>query len=156
MDKYLTLALMFLVTVSVSGCATTSGPPPLTTVTLDRAHIEKIQSIFAMACSNFSGRIVNQTSNTLECARPMGNSFKENLYKAAATEQYASNPDFHYQWSYFQTESGVVVNSTEWIEHQNAFGKTTRDSIIGGDASSIMVAVQTAWLASPAYQQASH
>jgi hypothetical protein len=135
---------------------TPSQPSPPTTVTLENAHIEKIQSAFAIACSRFGGRIVSQSANMLECAKPMGNSFKENLYKAAATEQYASNPDFHYQWSYVQSEDAVIVNSTEWLEHQNAFGKTTRDSINGGDASAIMVELQKVWLASAAYQQSAH
>jgi hypothetical protein len=142
-----------LVTAAISGCATAPQEPQPTSVTLERVHIEKVQSAFALACANNQGRIVNQTVNSLECAKPMGNSFKETLYKAAATENYASNPDFHYQWTFVQTDSGVIVNSYEWLEHQNAFGKTTRVDVAGGDASGVMVAVKTAWLVSPAYQE---
>jgi hypothetical protein len=77
----------------------------------------------------------------------MGNSFKETAYKALATERYASNPDFHYQWTFVESFDGVdvLVNSTEWIEHQNAFGKTTRDEINGGDAAQILTDLHKAW-----------
>lgn len=139
----------------LAGCASMPREAPVTHVVLEHATLEKISAAFTLACSELGGRIVNQTANMLECAKPMGNSFKENLYKAAATERYASNPDFHFQWTFYQTEAGIAANSNEWIEHQNGFGRTTRDDIQGGDAGGVLVQLRNAWVASPAYQQAS-
>jgi hypothetical protein len=77
---------------------------------------------------------------------PMSNSFKEDLYRALVVEQRgASNPDFHFQWTLVDMPNGVQATAHTWIEHQNAFGKTTRDDVGPGMAGRIIEAAANAW-----------
>jgi hypothetical protein len=57
----------------------------------------------------------------------------------------ASNPDFHYQWTFIDSPEGTLATAHTWIEHQNAFGKTTRDDVGPGMAGNILRAAVDAW-----------
>jgi hypothetical protein len=100
----------------------------------------------ATACAVGGGRLVSNTATLVECTMPMGDSFKENMYRALVVEQRgASNPDFHYQWTFIDSPEGTLATAHTWIEHQNAFGKTTRDDVGPGMAGTILQAAVDAW-----------
>ncbi|NID05888.1 hypothetical protein HBF26_13390 [Luteibacter jiangsuensis] len=100
----------------------------------------------ATACAAGGGRLVTNTVTLVECTMPMGDSFKENMYRALLVEQRgASNPDFHYQWTFIDSPEGTLATAHTWIEHQNAFGKTTRDDVGPGMAGNILRAAVDAW-----------
>jgi hypothetical protein len=100
----------------------------------------------ATACAAGGGRLVTNTVTLVECTMPMGDSFKENMYRALVVEQRgASNPDFHYQWTFLDSPEGTLATAHTWMEHQNAFGKTTRDDVGPGMAGTILQAAGDAW-----------
>jgi hypothetical protein len=147
--RFTAVAMTTAAVFTLAACASAppSAPPLPTSVFFERADFSKVAGVFVAACSTVGGRVVTQTPNLVECAKPMGNNWRENVYRAVAVEQAgASNPDFHYQWTFVQSSDGidVTVNSSEWIEHQNAFGKTTRDTVQGGDAAVILDKIRQA------------
>lgn len=132
------LAVIFGVLIA-SGCANSPSKTQLpTSAMFERVQIDRVASAFALACPAIGGRMISQTTNMIECAKPMGDSLKETSYRMLATTD--GSADFHLQWTFMQSADGidVVVNCNEWIEHQNAFGKTTRDAVSFGEAAKVM------------------
>lgn len=140
------LALL-LTPALVVGCATApNGPPPPSSAFFRNATSAYVAPRLASACATGGGRLVSDTVNLVECTMPMGDSFKENLYRALLVEQRgASNPDFHFQWTLVDMPNGVQATAHTWIEHQNAFGKTTRDDVGPGMAGRIIETAANAW-----------
>lgn len=90
---------------------------------------EEIISRFSVNCLD-GGKIVQSTSHSLTCARSMGASGGELIYRALLTEKNASNPEVMMQTAWTKTLSGAMrVTAIAWIEHQNAFGKVTRNDL---------------------------
>lgn len=139
--------LLLLTPALLVGCATTpSGPPPPSSVFFRGATSAYVAPRLGVACATGGGRLVSDTVNLVECTMPMSNSFKEDLYRALVVEQRgASNPDFHFQWTLVDMPNGVQATAHTWIEHQNAFGKTTRDDVGPGMAGRIIEAAANAW-----------
>lgn len=121
-----------LAAVFISACSATPTRPPFQGqpfVEVKGITAEEIQSRFSVNCLN-GGKIVQSTSYSLTCARPMGDSTAELMYRALLTEKYASNPEVMMQTAWAKTSYGVMkVTATVWIEHQNAFGKATRNDL---------------------------
>lgn len=136
-----------LLPLFLSSCATApSGPPPPSSLLFPGGQASYIAPRMATACAVGGGRLVTNTVTLVECTMPMGDSFKENMYRALAVEQRgASNPDFHYQWTFIDSPEGTLATAHTWIEHQNAFGKTTRDDVGPGMAGNILRAAVDAW-----------
>jgi hypothetical protein len=86
-----------------------------------------------MKCVQNGGRLVERSDYHTVCAKPMDGSFGSLMYRALLTERYASNPEVSVQTSWAPEANGVRVSATAWIEHQNAFGKTTRNYIEAPD-----------------------
>lgn len=141
------IVTLFMFASCLASCATTANAPKMTSTKLQRAHMDNVAASLVRACSVMGGRIVNQTQNMLECAKPMGSSGRELAYRALATERDSSNPDFHYQWTFSQSGDGidVMLNANEWVEHQNAFGKTERSDLWDGYANDVMRAMDQNW-----------
>ncbi len=121
-----------LAAVFISACSTSPTRPPFhgqPFVEVKGITAEEIQSRFSVNCLD-GGKIVQSTSYSLTCARPMGDSTAELMYRALLTEKYASNPEVMMQTAWAKTSDGVMkVTATIWIEHQNAFGKATRNDL---------------------------
>lgn len=116
----------------VTACSATPVRPPFQGqpfVEVKGVTAEEIQSRFSVNCLD-GGKIVQSTSYSLTCARPMGGSTAELMYRALLTEKYASNPEVMMQTAWAKTSYGTMrVTATVWIEHQNAFGKATRNDL---------------------------
>ncbi|WP_146745371.1 hypothetical protein [Dyella jiangningensis] len=140
-------AALIVATVVVAGCATApQGPPPPASLVFPNAQASNLASRFTALCGTGGARIISSSAYMVECARPMGDSFKETMYKALAVEQRgASNPDFHLQWSFVDVPGGAQVSAHTWIEHQNAFGKNERDDVGPGEAGRVMEGALAAW-----------
>lgn len=136
-----------LLPLFISSCATApSGPPPPSSLLFPGGQAPYIAPRMATACAVGGGRLVTNTVTLVECTMPMGDSFKEHMYRALVVEQRgASNPDFHYQWTFIDSPEGTLATAHTWIEHQNAFGKTTRDDIGPGMAGNILRVAVDAW-----------
>jgi hypothetical protein len=88
-----TAALLPLI---LSACAAQSGPPPPSSLLLPGGQAFYIAPRMATACAISGGRLVTNTVTLVECTMPMGDSFKEGMYRALLVEQRgATNPDFH-------------------------------------------------------------
>lgn len=126
--------LLSILTLALSIVACNSSPTrpifqgqPFVEVTGISA--EEIQSRFSVNCLD-GGKIVQNSPYSVTCARPMGDSMGEMMYRAMLTEKYASNPEVMIQTAWAKTSSGAMrVTATMWIEHQNAFGKATRNDL---------------------------
>jgi hypothetical protein len=57
----------------------------------------------------------------------MDGSMNSLVLRALVTEHYSSNPEINVQSSWAAQGNGVRVSSISWMEHQNAFGKTTKN-----------------------------
>lgn len=126
-------ALTYSLTAAfVAACSATPARPPFQGqpfVEVKGVTAEEIQSRFSVNCLD-GGKIVQSTSYSLTCARPMGDSSAELMYRALLTEKYASNPEVMMQVAWSKTSAGAMrVTATTWIEHQNAFGKVTRNDL---------------------------
>ena len=129
----------------LSGCST--GPQraaPPTSMLFAGYRVDQVQQMFVLACSQDArGVIAKQTANMIECTRPMGDSFKEIMYKTLIEpSQGATNPDMHFQWTFAQTSGGVLVSSAEWVSFQTAFGQTNRNPVAGIEAADVMASVR--------------
>lgn len=121
----------------LSGCATSgtkefAGKP---SVVITGMTQEDAQARFTSRCLSKGGRIVETNAYSITCARPMDDSMGSLFYRALATERYASNPEGHTQAAWAnagQNKLRITVNG--WLEHQNAFGKTTRNYSIFNSA----------------------
>lgn len=128
------ISTYLLIAVLVTGCGSSPTRPPFQGqpfVEVKGITAEEIQSRFSVNCLD-GGKVVQSTPYSLTCARPMGDSMGELMYRALLTEKYASNPEVMTQTAWAKTTSGAMrVTATVWIEHQNAFGKTTRNDFNG-------------------------
>lgn len=121
-----------LIAILSTGCSVSPQRPPFQGypfVEVEGVTPEEIQSRFGVSCLN-GGRIIQTTAYSVTCARPMGSSMIELTYRALMTETNASNPDMVLQTAWARTSSGKIrVTATAWIEHQSAFGKTSRNDL---------------------------
>lgn len=140
-------AALIAATLVVASCATApQGPPPPASLIFPNAQAPNLASRFTALCGASGARIISSSAYMVECARPMGDSFKETMYKALAVEQRgASNPDFHLQWTFVDVPAGAQVSAHTWIEHQNAFGKNERDDVGPGEAGRVMESALASW-----------
>lgn len=75
-----------------------------------------------------AGMVVQSTSpGHVTCSKPLDQQAQGFLYKALLTERHASTPEIFSHFIIYQSSSGVGVSVREWIEHQNAYGKTTKN-----------------------------
>lgn len=130
--KYQQITLYFLFVFCVAACGNTpprqafKGQP---FIDVRGITPEEIQSRLSVNCLD-GGKILQSTPYSLTCAKAMGMSGSELAYRALLTEQNASNPDFILQFAWAKTPTGTLrVTATGWIEHQNAFGKVTRNDL---------------------------
>jgi hypothetical protein len=127
-------ALLLIFSIVLTGCA---SPPPFPgnpTVVVAGMTPDEAQSHFLSKCVANGGRVIDSSTYFVTCANPMDNSATSILYKALLTEKHASNPDVTYQIAWTNVRKGLKISANAWIEHQNAFGKTTRNTNIFGDA----------------------
>ncbi len=119
-----------VVALSVAACSSAPARPPFKGypfVDVKGINAEEIQSRFSVNCLD-GGRISQVGPYSLTCARPMGDSIGELMYRGLLTEKYASNPEIMTQTAWAKTVTGTMrITVTVWFEHQNAFGKTTRE-----------------------------
>lgn len=122
-----------LAMASLVGCASTPSQPPFRgspSVEVERITGEEIQARFSVNCLEGGGKVVQSSLYSLTCSTPMGTSFQHMMYRALLTENNASTPDILLQFAWVKVSSGKMkVTATAWVEHQNAFGKSTRNSL---------------------------
>jgi hypothetical protein len=128
--KYQRIVLYTAITLIVTACSAT---PPKSAfkgqpfVEIRGTTAEEIQSRFSVNCLD-GGKIVQSTPYSLTCAKQMGMSGGELMYRALFTEKNASNPDVMLQFAWAKTPTGTMrITGTVWVEHQNAFGRVTRE-----------------------------
>lgn len=130
--KKLSLTIGCFGVLIVTACSGTPSRPPFPGqpfVEVAGISPEEIQSRFSVNCLD-GGRIVASSQYSVTCARPMGGSVGELAYRALLTERNASNPDLMLQTAWAKTSQGTIrVTATLWVEHQSAFGKTTRNDL---------------------------
>lgn len=118
--------------LSLSACSTAPERAPFSgqpLVDIRGISSEELQSRIALNCLN-GGRVVQSSQFSVTCARPMGSSMSELMYRALLTEKYASNPDVIAQIAWASAGDGTMrITATMWLEHQSAFGKTTRNDL---------------------------
>lgn len=112
----------------LAGCATEQPFEGIPT-TFIRTTPNQIASHLSYKCLQGGGHIVEQTQYNFTCAVPMDGSMSSLFIRALVTENNASNPEFNVQSSWTIEGNGVRVTSIAWMEHQNAFGKTTRNPL---------------------------
>lgn len=139
MNKVILLPVIYVLT----SCASMSGKPPFSgtpTVVIDGMTSGDAQSHFTSKCLVSGGRIMESTTYSVTCAKPMGDSFGDLMFRSLFTEQNASNPDIMLQSAWAKAGNDKLrISLTGWMEHQNAFGKTTRNhSIINDEAKYVM------------------
>lgn len=121
--------------VSLSGCTSAPSRPPFKgqpSVEVNGITGDDIQARFSINCLDAGGKVVQSSPYSLTCATPMGTSTRDMLYRALLTEGNASNPDVVLQFAWAKlTSARMKVTATGWIEHQNAFGKSTRNALNG-------------------------
>ena len=121
-----------IVVLSVAACGSAPTRAPFQGypfVEVKGITAEEIQSRFSVNCLE-GGKVVHSSPYSVTCARPMGDSMGELMYRALLTEKYASNPELMMQSAWTKTSSGMMrVTATAWIEHQNAFGKASRNDL---------------------------
>ncbi|UCV28087.1 hypothetical protein [Ferribacterium limneticum] len=119
--------------VSLAGCSSAPSRPPFKgqpSVEVNGIAGDEIQSRFSVNCLDGGGKVVQSSQFSLTCATPMGSSMREMMFRALLTEKYASNPEITVQLAWAKLSAGKMkVTATAWLEHQNAFGKSTRDSL---------------------------
>lgn len=124
--------------ILLAGCTSAPSRPPFTgqpSVEVNGITGDEIQARFSVGCLDGGGKVIQSSPYSLTCATPMGTSTRDMLYRALLTEGNASNPDVVLQFSWAKLPSArMKVTATGWIEHQNAFGKSTRNSL-NGDAT---------------------
>jgi len=132
----LKLLCYLAVALSLSACSSTPTRPPFPgqpLVDVRGVSSEELQSRLALNCLN-GGRVVQSSQFSVTCAKPMGSSMAELMYRALLTEKYASNPDIMVQVAWATVGGGTMrVTASSWLEHQNAFGKTTRSDLNADD-----------------------
>lgn len=126
-------AVLVAIAVSLTGCSSTPSRPPFKgqpSVEVNGISGDEIQARFSVNCLDAGGKVVQSSPYSLTCATPMGTSTRDMLYRALLTEGNASNPDVVLQFAWAKLPSArMKVTATGWIEHQNAFGKSTRNSL---------------------------
>jgi hypothetical protein len=126
------LAIGCFAVVFVAACSGAPLRPPFPGqpfVEVSGITPEEVQSRFSVNCLD-GGRVIASSQFSVTCARPMGGSTGELMYRALLTERNASNPDLMMQTAWTKTLGGTIrVTATLWIEHQNAFGKITRNDL---------------------------
>lgn len=132
------VTILVVISVSLAGCSSTPSRPPFKgqpSVEVSGITGEEIQARFSVNCLDSGGKVVQSSAYSLTCSTPMGTSTRDMLYRALLTEGNASNPDVVLQFAWAKSPSArMKVTATGWIEHQNAFGKSTRNSL-NGDAT---------------------
>lgn len=141
------IIITYFLGIILSGCATVPNiPEKPTTFLFHNAEASDLASKFTIICGASGSRIVSSSNSMVECAQPMGDSFKETIYKALMVEQRgASNPDFHFQWTFSNINGNVLASAHTWIEHQNAFGKDEKNDLGTGVAGIILEKALEAW-----------
>lgn len=123
--KYYTILVAALLLAS---CASAGEPFPGTPNLLIKGTTTAVSEDISSHCVQGGGRIVSEGRSSMICAKPLDDSFGATMYRALLTEgSTASNPEINVQTSWAKEKGGVRLSAIAWVEHQNAFGKTTRN-----------------------------
>ncbi|MBE2244770.1 MAG: hypothetical protein IAE86_18590 [Burkholderiaceae bacterium] len=123
-----TVFVSLAATLLLTACATTGEPFEGTPSVLVKASAQAVADDLSAHCAQGCGRIVDGGRASLVCAKPFDGSFGALMYRALLTEgSSASNPEVNVQPSWSKEKGGVRLSALAWVEHQNAFGKATRD-----------------------------
>ena len=121
------LLILFLL---LSGCAATEKNQTQSgaaTRFFPDHTVGQVKEAIVGACAQSGSVISDVSAYSVTCAREMDSSFGSILYRALATERYASNPEVTVLFAVYKSGGGSAVTARAWIEHENAFGKTTKN-----------------------------
>ncbi|HEJ4022856.1 TPA: hypothetical protein SL472_003592 [Pseudomonas aeruginosa] len=113
---------------ALSGCASNVKPfPGAPTVAIKGATPEQAEGFYSNWCLSNGGRLVSSSNNQVVCAKVIPMDTYGMLYRGLMTERYASDPETNFQFSWARFGGDLRVYLSAWVEHQNAYGKTTRN-----------------------------
>lgn len=126
--KFRIAAILLVCNATLAGCASDQQPFDGTPNTFISAKAEAISDRLSLSCIEGGGRIAEQSKSHIVCAKPFDGSFGALMYRALLTEgSTASNPEVNVQTTWAKEGNGYRLAARSWVEHQNAFGKTTRN-----------------------------
>lgn len=120
--------------LALTGCAgQNSKPYRAPHVTVRGATVDDARSYYGVKCVEGNGRIETNTPQQLVCIKPFEGSFGEIMYQVLMTERYASTPETKVRFNFFQNRDATTISVDVYIEHQNGFGKVTKNYMRNGN-----------------------
>lgn len=116
-----------ILALTATGCANqgTANLAPATII--ETQSLDRVRDALASSCAEASMSVSASTRNNVTCSKPLDTAGQGLLYRALLTEPNASMPEIYTSFSIYQRSDGIGVSVTEWVQHQNAFGKTTKN-----------------------------
>tara|TARA_R110002072_G_scaffold298960_1_gene473681 strand:+ start:2069 stop:2539 length:471 start_codon:yes stop_codon:yes gene_type:complete len=119
--------LWMILVLTATGCVS-QGTANLTPSTIiETQGLSQVRDALASSCAAASMSVTASTRNNITCSKPLDSGSQGFFYRALLTEPNASMPEIYSSFSIYQRSDGIGVSVTEWVQHQNAFGKTTKN-----------------------------